>query len=167
MRGGVLGREAGDDVGVDRDAGDRGARPLDDSRVVRREVAPAHPAEHAVVARLERQVEVRQRPRPAVDPRREQLVVDVLRLDGAEADPLHGRLGEDPPHEPGERQRARGVRAARAPLRPAAVVRADVDPRQHDLAVAGGERPAHVREHGSRGELRSAPRARGMMQYVQ
>ena len=66
----VLGREAGDDVGVDRDAGDRGPGPLDVARVVGGQVAAAHPAEHPVVARLERQVEVRQRPRRAVRPRR-------------------------------------------------------------------------------------------------
>ena len=46
----VLRREAGDHVGVDGDARDRGPDPLDDARVVGRGVAAAHPAEHAVVA---------------------------------------------------------------------------------------------------------------------
>ena len=60
------------------------------------------------------------------------------------------------------------VRTAGSPLGPAAVVRADVDPGQHDLAVAGGERAADVGEDRRPGaRLRSAPRARGMMQYVQ
>ena len=95
----VLGREAGDDVGVDGDAGDRRPGALDDARVVRGQVPAAHAPEHAVVARLERQVEVRQRPRRAVDPGREQVVVDVLGLDRAQADPLDVRLGEDPAHE--------------------------------------------------------------------
>ena len=58
-RGVVLGREAGDDVGVDRDAGDRRPDPLDDAGVVGRGVAPAHPPQDPVVARLERQVQVR------------------------------------------------------------------------------------------------------------
>ena len=78
------------------------SRPVHDPRVVRGEVAAAHPAEDAVVARLERQVEVRQRPRRAVDPGVEQVVVHVLRLDRAEADPLdaasrRGSGGRGPP----------------------------------------------------------------------
>ena len=76
------------------------------ARVVGGQVPAAHAAEDAVVARLERQVEVRQRARRAVDPGREQLVVDVLGLDRAEPDPLDVRLGEDPPHEARERERA-------------------------------------------------------------
>ena len=93
---------------MDGDAGDRRAGALDDAGVVGGQVAAAHPAQHAVVARLERQVEVRQRPRRAVDPGREQLVVDVLRLDRAEADPLDVGLGQDPPDEAGQRQGASG-----------------------------------------------------------
>ena len=113
----VLGREADDHVAVDRDARDGrpdvGRRP----RVVGRVVAAAHPVEHAVVARLERQVEVRHRPRRAVGPDPEQLVVDVLRLDRREAEPLDRRLVEDPADEPGERQRraACASRGSRAP----------------------------------------------------
>ena len=76
---------------VDRDAGERRPDPPDDRGVVGRQVAPAHPPEHAVVAGLERQVDVRQRPRRAVGPDAEQLVVDVLRLDRGEPDPLDRR----------------------------------------------------------------------------
>ena len=68
--------------------GDGRACPLDDPGIVGGQVPAAHASQHAVVARLERQVQVRQRPRRAVDPRREQLVVDVLGLDGAEAEAL-------------------------------------------------------------------------------
>ena len=82
----------------------------------------------------------------------EQLVVDVLGLDGAQAEALDGRLGEDPPDEAGERERRACVGAARPPLRPAAVVGADVDPGQDDLPVAGGDRPAHVGEDDLRRE---------------
>ena len=140
----VLGREADDHVAVDRDARDRLADALDDRGVVGREVAPAHPPQHAVVARLERQVDVRQRPRRAVGPDSEQLVVDVLRLDRREPDPLDVGLVEDPPDEAGQRQRRARVRAAEAPLGPAAVVRPDVDPGQDDLAMARAQRASDV-----------------------
>ena len=136
----VLGREADDRVRVDRDPGECLADPPDDRRVVGRQVAPAHPPEHAVVARLERQVDVRHRPRRAVGPDAEQLVVDVLRLDRRDPDPLDLGLVEDPPDEAGERQRGPAVGAAEAALRPAAVVGPDVDPGQDDLAMAGRER---------------------------
>ena len=154
----VLGREADDDVGVDRDAGNRRADALDDRGVVGRGVAAAHPAEHAVVARLERQVEVGHRPRRAVGPGPEQLVVDVLGLDRGEAEPLDRGLVEDPPDEAGQRQRGSRVRAAEAALRPAAVVRPDVDPGQDDLAMTRAERAPDVLQHGLRGEapLRAA-----------
>ena len=87
----VLGREADDRVRVDRDAGECRPDPPDDRGIVGRQVAPAHPAQHAVVARLERQVDVRQGPRRAVGPDTEQLVVDVLRLDRGDPDPLDRR----------------------------------------------------------------------------
>ena len=156
----VLGREADDHVAVDRDTRDRVADAADGRGVVGREVAAAHPSEHAVVAGLERQVEVRHRPRRAVGPDAEQLVVDVLRLDRREAHPLDRRLVEDPPDEAGKRQGRSGVGAAEAALRPAAVVRPDVDPGQDDLAMARAERASDVEQHGLRGEapLRAARR---------
>ncbi len=157
----VLGGEARDDVGMDGDPGDGRARPLDDPGVVGGQVAAAHASQHAVVARLERQVQVRQGARRAVDPRREQLVVDVLGLDGAEPQALDGRLGEDAADQAGERERRACVGAARSPLRPAAVVGADVDPRQDDLAVTGGDRPADVGEDGLRRERALGAAGRG------
>ena len=139
---------------VDRDARDRGPGPVDDPRVVAVRYAAAHPPEHAVVARLERQVEVRQRPRRAIDPgAASSVVVDVLRLDRAEADPLDVGLVEDPADEPGERQRAPACASRAAPRsdQPPSYVPM-LMPGEDDLAVAGGERAAHVREHGLRRE---------------
>ena len=130
------------------------------ARVLRGDVAPAHPPEHAVVARLERQVEVRQGPRRPVDPDAEQLVVDVLGLDRGEPDPLDVRLVEDPPDEPGERQRRPPVGAPEPALGPAAVVGPDVDPGQDDLAVAGRERSPDVAEHDLRGQATAPARGR-------
>ena len=156
----VLGREADDHVAVDRDARDRVADAADGRGVVGREVAAAHPPKDAVVAGLERQVEMRHRPRRAVGPDAEQLVVDVLRLDRREAEPLDRRLVEDPSNEAGQRQGRAGVGAAEAALRPAAVVRPDVDPGQDDLAMARAQRASDVEQHGLRGEapLRAARR---------
>ena len=132
---------------MDRHAGNRVPNSLDHPRVVGSGIPAAHAAEHAVIARLERQVEMGQRARRAVDPGQEQVVVQVLGLDGAEADPLHGRLGQDPPDQAGQGQGAPDVRAAGARLGPAAIVGADVDPGQHDLPVAGGQCPPHVGQH--------------------
>ena len=91
-------------------------------------------------------------PRALAGPRREELVVDVLGLDGGEADPLDRRLGEDPPDQPRQRERRARVGAAEAAHRGAAVVRPDVDSRQDDLAVPGGKRPAHVGQHDLGGQ---------------
>ncbi len=116
-------------------------------RVVRGQVPAAHAPEDAVVARLQRQVEMRQRARRALDPGREQVVVDVLGLDRAQPDPLDVRLGEDPAHEAREGEGGSRVRAAMAALRPAAVVGPDVDPGEDDLAVARDQGPPDVRQH--------------------
>ena len=107
---------------------------------------------------------MRQRPGSAVGPGREQLVVDMLGLDGAQADPLDRRLVQDPPDEPGEGQGARDMRPAGAALRPAPVVGADVDPGQDNLAVARRERTVTSARTTSGARLRSGPLARGMMQ---
>jgi hypothetical protein len=76
----------------------------------------------------------------------------VLGLDRAQADPLDPGLDEDPTHEAGQREGGAGVGAAMPALRPAAVVGPDVDPGEDDLAVAGGQGPADVREHRVRRE---------------
>jgi len=89
---------------------------------------------------------VGQHPRRAVGPCREQLLVDVLRLDRAQAHPFPGvsaRIRRSSP--------ARGTRdrtwLPRPPLRPATVIGPDVDAGEHDLAMPRGQRAAHVREH--------------------
>ena len=144
----VLGGEAHDQVRVDRRLREGGPDACHDPRVEGRVISTAHPAEHAVVAGLEREVNVRQAPAGTRrQPGIEQVVVHVLRLDRREPDSLHVGFGEDAPHEPGERQRAARVRAARSRVGPATVVRTDVDPGQDDLAVTGADRAAHVGEH--------------------
>ncbi len=145
----VLGRESDDHVGVDRGTGDGRADLPHDAGVERGVVAASHPAQDAVVARLQRQVEMREAaPRPIDHPGVEQGVIHVLRLDRREPDPFDIGLRKDPPDQAGQRQRAAAMGPARARFRPAAVVRADVDPGQDDLAVTGRERAADVGEHG-------------------
>ena len=104
------------DVRVDRDTGEGRADPLDDPGIVGRQVAPAHAPQHAVVARLERQVHVRQRPRRAVGPDAEQLVVDMLRLDGARSGCARSRSrrGSAGRGRRGSAPSGRGSRGARA-----------------------------------------------------
>src|SRR5439155_13366203 len=96
----------------------------------------------------------------AVRPDPEEVVVDVLRLDRRDPDPLDSRLVEDPADEAGEGQRRSGVGAAEAALGPAAVVRPDVDPGQDDLPMTDGEGPPDVGEDGLGGEAPFRP-ARG------
>ena len=148
--------------------GDRLADAPDDSRVVGGQVAPAHPSKDAVVAGLERQVEVRQRPRRAVGPDTEQLVVDVLGLDRREADPLDVGLVERSADESGERER----RARWAPRNP----RSDQPPSYVPMLIPvrtisrwpARERASDVARARSPGRGSApAPRAAGMMQYVQ
>ena len=97
-------------------------------------------------------MEVRQRPRCTVRPDPEQLVVDVLRLDGREPNTLHRRLIEQSPHEAGERHGRPRMGTAEPPLRPAPVVCPDVDPRKDDLAMTRAKRAPDVLQHGLRGE---------------
>jgi hypothetical protein len=49
-------------------------------------------------------MEVRQAPAVAFDPRSEKFVVDVLRFDRAQSQPLDRRLGQNAPDEAGERE---------------------------------------------------------------
>ena len=160
----VLGGEAGDHVGVEGEPGDGRAGALDDSRVLAGRIPPAHPPQDAVVARLQRQVQVRQRPWRTADPGPEQLVVHVLRLDRREAQPLDIGLGEDPADEAGQRQRGAGVRAA--------VASSDQPPSYVPTLIpvsttsrcpaATARRTSWSTSSGAR--ERSGPRARGMMQ---
>ena len=75
----VLGREAGDDVGADGDVAPR-LDPLDDPHGVGPAVAALHALEDHVVARLQREVEMRHHPWLA-DDQVEQPLVDLDAVD--------------------------------------------------------------------------------------
>ena len=93
-----LAAEADDDVGRERDPGDRLADPAEPLEVVLDRVLAAHPAEHRVGARLDRQVQ-RLAHRRAVGHRLDQPVGQVPRVRG---------------HEPQARDRGRAVGASAA-----------------------------------------------------
>ena len=151
-RGVVLGREADDHVAREVElAGER----LEPAQVRRGRVAAAHRAQDAVVAGLERHVQVPADGRRLAQ-RGDELVVDVVDLDRAEPQPLEpgrrARLADEP------RQVVAGVAVAEA---------AEVDPGEDDLAVAlrrrgGGSRASTA----SALRLRDAPRTSGITQKL-
>ena len=105
-------------------------------RYVATRVAAAHRAEHAVVAGLERHVQVPADGRRLAQ-RGDELVVDVVDLDRGEAQPLEPRRRARLAHE------ARQAVAGRA-----VAVAAEVDPGEHDLAVALLDAAPDLGEHG-------------------
>ena len=120
-RGVVLGREADDHVARQVElARDR----LEPAEVRVDRVPPAHRVEHAVVARLQRHVEVLAHGRRLAQGGN-QLVVDVIDLDRAETQPLEPRRLPRLAHEPRQVVARRAVAEA-----------AKVDAGQDDLAVS-------------------------------
>ena len=132
-RGLVLGREADDDVAREVEVV---AQRLEPAEVRGGGVAAAHRAQDAVVARLERHVQVAARGRRLAQ-RADELVVDVVDLDRGEAQPL----------EPGRRARL-ADEPRQAVAGGAVAVAAEVDPGEDDLAVALRDAAADLAEHG-------------------
>ena len=100
-----LAREADDDVGGERQVGDRGAQAIDDALVVGQGVRAIHRAQHRVRTRLQRQVHLRH-DGAALRHRRDHAPAHVARMRGREADarePLHPARG---PQQVGEVVRA-------------------------------------------------------------
>ncbi len=116
----------------------------DAAQVGRDRVAASHRLEHAVVARLERNVQVarnrRRLPHGGDEP-----VVEMIDLDGREPKP--GQPGNGADRADQARQVVTGLAVAVAP---------EVDPREDDLAVPLRHAAPHLAEDG-----RSRPAARG------
>ena len=143
----VLGRKADDHVGRQVEVRER----LESPEVGRGRVAPTHGAQHAVVARLQRNVQVPGDGR-RLPQRSHELVAHVVDLDRRQAQTLQTRRRADLAHEP--RQRVAALTIAEA---------AEVDAREHDLPMAlldpsadlpqdragaaASRRPAHERDH--------------------
>ena len=96
---------------------------LEAPEVRRGRVAPTHRAQHAVVARLQRHVQVPGDGR-RLPQRSHELVVHVVDLDRGEAETLQARRRSGLAHEPRERVAALTIAEA-----------AEVDAREHDLAM--------------------------------
>ena len=143
----VLGRKADDHVGRQVEVRER----LESPEVGRGRVAPTHCAQHPVVARLQRNVQVPGDGR-CLPQRPHELFAHVVDLDRRQAQTLEARRRADLAHEP--RQRVAALTIAEA---------AEVDAREHDLAMAlldplddlpqdragaaASRRPAHERDH--------------------
>ena len=91
----VLGGEAGDQIGADRDLGPGHLQPLNQRDRLRAVVAALHPREDHVVAGLQREMEMRQHPRLMRD-QVEQPVVDLDAVERGQAQALQpGHIPED------------------------------------------------------------------------
>ena len=129
-----LAREAHDDVGAERDPGDARAQRGDDLAVALDRVGALHRREHAIRARLERQVHVGAELRaPGV--RGDQALGDVRGVGRGVADPLQALDLVRGAHQVGE------VALAVAP-------RVHGLAQEHHLAEAARDRAAHVGEQG-------------------
>ena len=127
----VLGREADDHVGRQVEVLER----LDPGAVLPDRVAAAHRPEHAVVTRLQRDVEMARHDRRLAH-RPDQVGRDVVDLDRREPKPLEPVDRARRPDQPGQRQ-------PRAPVAEAA----EVDAREHDLTMSLPDTPADLGEH--------------------
>ena len=134
-----LGREAGDQVGADRDLGARRLEPLDHRHRLRAAVTPLHPLEHPVVAGLQRQVKMRLEA-GFLGEQREQPVVDLDRVERGQPQPR--QLGHQRQHALDELTEALMARQVGA-------VAGRVDAGQHDLAIAVGDERADALDHAA------------------
>ena len=149
-------READDHVGREVEVVER----LDASAELPDRVAASHRAQHVVVARLQRDVEV-PRDDGGLAHRRDQVGGDVVHLDRREPQPLEAVDRSRRPDQPRERQPGLAIAEA-----------AEIDAGEHDLLVAlrrsppdlvedGGRRPAaggttDERDHAERARERAA-----------
>src|SRR5262245_9779095 len=128
-----LAREADDDVGREREVGDRGAKLADEAQVALAAIRAAHRLEDTGRARLEREVRVLA-DRVTRRHRSDDVATEILRMRAREADALDPVDGVDRAQELGET-------AAEVPS-----VRIDVLPEESDLADAFVGQPRHFAE---------------------
>ena len=127
--GGVIGIgftwEAGDDVGADGGVGEAVVDQLDAAGVVLGAIPAVHGGENAVRGGLERHVEVFGHAAGAGE-EFDEILRDVLRLDGADAEPFEGSFVQDAAEQIDELDAGRKI----------AAVSAQVDAGEHDFAGA-------------------------------
>ena len=117
-----------------------------------RRVPPLHALEDQIVARLQREMEMRHEPRLLGDGAK-RLCIDLDRIERRQPQPLELRHQlQDPPNESAERRPARQVGA----------VGGDVDAGQHHLADPAGDQPADLLDRDAgRNRARAAAADRG------
>ena len=150
-RGVVLGREADDHVARQVELV---RERLEPAEVGGGRVAASHRAQDAVVAGLERDVEVARGGRRLAQ-RGDERVAHVVDLDRAEPQAVEARRRADLAHE--ARQVVAGVAVAEA---------AEVDPGEDDLAVPLLDAATHLAQDGVGARLRDAPRTSGITQKL-
>ena len=124
-----LGREAGDQIGAERDVGTELASAACRGDRLGAAVAPLHALQDQIVARLQRQMQMRHQP-GLVAERVPEIAVDLARIERRKPQTRQlGKNGEQLPDHPAEARSAGQVGA----------VSGHVDAGQHDLAIAGGE----------------------------
>jgi hypothetical protein len=113
-----------------------------------------HRTQHAVVARLERDVQVARHGRRLAQSGEQRSVRWLTSIEDSRSRA-----------SPGVAPTSRISAAGRSRL--AVAVAAEVDPGEHDLAVALVDAAAHLGEHGIGARLREAPRTSGITQKLQ
>ena len=132
-----LGRKARDDVGAEHHVRPQPPHLVAERDRVGAQVPPLHALEDEIVARLQRQMQVRHQPR-VIGEGIEQVAVGLDRIDRREPQPRELRhMLEDLLHQRAEPGRARQVRA----------IAGEIDAGEHDLAIAARDEPAHLRHH--------------------
>ena len=144
-----FGRKTRDQVGAERQLRAQRAGPVRDLNRIGAQMPPLHTLQDQVVARLQRQMQMRHQPLLLGD-EPPQLGIDLDRIERGEAQPFElGHRGE---------QSADHLTEAWRPWQIGAIG-GQIDPGQHDLAIAGGDKPARLFGDGAH-RYRSAGPAR-------
>ena len=132
-----FGREAGDDVAAEHHVGPQAAHLLAEGDGIGAQVPALHPLQDEIVARLQRQVQMRHQPFVARK-RIEQGGIGFDRIDRREPQPLELRhVFEDLLDQRAKLRRARKIGA----------VAGEIDAGEDDFAIAARAQRAHLRDH--------------------
>ncbi len=134
----ALAGKADDEIGGERDIRPRRAQAIDDAAIIVDRMAAIHRLEHAVRARLHRQMQERHQLFD-IAMRLDQLVVHIARMRGRVAQPLEPRQLGERANEPAE--------APHCAIDAVAVIGVDVLAQERDLARARGDEPLGFGDH--------------------
>ena len=150
----ALAGKSDDEIRRQRQVGAAGAQPLDDAQIGCGVVLPVHRRQHAVGARLHRQMQIRHQ-RRHVAMGGDQIVGHVAGMGGGVADAVQpvdlGQVADQPAEAP-------FIRTAADLARGGAVIGIDVLAQQRDLARAAGHQAPRLAAISATGRENSAPR---------